>query len=82
MNGPSEDCATESALAARQAHQVPSCGKRLKPRQKLGDAYLNANLPVMRRRHSKAEENDPKESGPARRYKVVSFRRAIDPTWT
>jgi hypothetical protein len=45
-----EDWATESLLAARQAYQVPETGKRLKPGQKLSDAYLEANLPVVRRR--------------------------------
>ena len=50
MKGTVEDWATESLLAARQAYQVPETGKRLKSGQKLGDAYLNANLPVVRRR--------------------------------
>ena len=50
MKGTVEDWATESLLAARQAYQVPETGKRLKPGQKLGDAYLEANLPVVRRR--------------------------------
>jgi nuclease S1 len=48
--GTVEDWATESLLAARQAYQVPETGERLKPGQKLGDAYLQANLPVVRRR--------------------------------
>ena len=39
-----------SLLAAREAYQVPETGKRLKPGQKLGDAYLEANMPVVRRR--------------------------------
>ena len=48
--GTVEDWATESLLAARQAYQVPETGRRLKPGQKLADAYLDANLPVVRRR--------------------------------
>ncbi len=50
MRGTVEDWATESLLAARQAYQVPETGERLKSGQKLGDAYLEANLPVVRRR--------------------------------
>jgi nuclease S1 len=50
MIGTVEDWATESLLAARQAYQVPETGMRLKPGQKLADAYLEANLPVARRR--------------------------------
>ena len=50
MKGTVEDWATESLLAARQAYQVPETGNRLKSGQKLGDAYLEANLPVVRRR--------------------------------
>ena len=50
MKGTVEDWATESLLAARQAYQVPETGTRLKPGQKLGDAYLNANLSVVRQR--------------------------------
>jgi hypothetical protein len=50
MKGAVEDWATESLLAARQAYQVPETGKRLKPGQKLGDAYVESNLPVVRRR--------------------------------
>jgi nuclease S1 len=50
MKGTIEDWATESLLAARQAYQVPETGKRLKPGQKLADKYLDANLPVLRRR--------------------------------
>jgi nuclease S1 len=50
MKGMIEDWATESLLAARQAYQVPETGKRLKSGQKLADAYLDANLPVARRR--------------------------------
>jgi nuclease S1 len=48
--GTPEDWATESLLAARAAYNVPETGQRLKPGQKLGDAYLNANMPVVRRR--------------------------------
>ena len=47
---PPEDWATESLLAARAAYNVPATGQRLKPGQKLGDAYVNANMPVVRRR--------------------------------
>jgi nuclease S1 len=50
MKGTIEDWATESLPAARQAYQVPETGKRLKSGQKLADAYLDANLPVARRR--------------------------------
>ncbi len=50
MKGTVEEWATESLLAARQAYQVPETGKRLKPGQKLAGAYLEANLPVVRRR--------------------------------
>ena len=50
MRGTVEDWATESLLAARAAYTVPESGKRLKPGQKLGDAYVAANLPVVRRR--------------------------------
>jgi hypothetical protein len=50
MKGTVEDWATESLLAARQAYQVPETGKRLKLGQKLADAYLEANLPIVRRR--------------------------------
>jgi hypothetical protein len=52
--GTVEDWATESLLAARQAYQVPETGTRLKSGQKLSDAYLEANLPVMRRRLNQA----------------------------
>ena len=48
--GTVEDWATESLLAARHAYQVPETGGRLKPGQKLGDAYMEANLPVVRQR--------------------------------
>jgi nuclease S1 len=50
MKGTVEEWATESLLAARQAYQVPETGVRMKSGQKLGDAYLQANLPVVRRR--------------------------------
>jgi hypothetical protein len=50
MKGSVEDWATESLLAARQAYQVPETGIRLKSGQKLGDSYLQANLPLVRRR--------------------------------
>jgi hypothetical protein len=47
--GSVEDWATESLMAARQAYQVPETGLRLKPGQKLADAYNEANLPIVRR---------------------------------
>ena len=50
MKGTVEDWATESLLLARAAYQVPETGKRLKAGQKLGDAYLNTHLPVVRKR--------------------------------
>ncbi len=50
MKGTVEDWATESMLAARQAYQVPETGMRLKSGQKLGDAYVKANLPIVRER--------------------------------
>jgi hypothetical protein len=48
--GTPEDWATESLLAARAPYDVPETGQRLKPGQKLGDAYVNANMPVVRQR--------------------------------
>src|SRR5262249_36900874 len=48
MSGTVEDWATESLLAARQAYQDPGTGQRIKPGTKLGDAYQDANLPVVR----------------------------------
>ena len=48
--GTIEDWATESLLAARQAYRVPETGKRLKSGQKLSNAYLDANLPLLRQR--------------------------------
>jgi hypothetical protein len=50
MRGTVEDWATQSPLAAREAYKVPETGERLKSGQKLSDAYLSANLPVVRRR--------------------------------
>jgi hypothetical protein len=50
MAGSVEDWATESLLAARQAYQDPATGQRIKPGTKLGDAYEDANLPVVKRR--------------------------------
>jgi hypothetical protein len=50
MKGTVEDWATESLLAARDAYAVPETGQRLKSGQKLSDAYLHTNLPVVRRR--------------------------------
>jgi nuclease S1 len=50
MKGTVEDWATESLLAAREAYQVPETGVRLKSGEKLGNDYLKANLPAVRRR--------------------------------
>jgi S1/P1 nuclease len=50
MKGTVEDWVTESLLDAREAHRVPETGLWLKSGQKLSAAYLNANLPVVRRR--------------------------------
>jgi hypothetical protein len=50
MKGTVEEWATESLLAAQKAYQVPETGKRLKPGQKLGDSYFDANLHVVRQR--------------------------------
>jgi hypothetical protein len=43
-----EVLATESLLAARAAYNVRETGQRLKPGQKLGDADVNASMPVVR----------------------------------
>src|SRR5207237_984302 len=48
--GSVEDWATESLLAARAAYQDPATGQRIKPGAKLGDAYQQTNLPVVKRR--------------------------------
>jgi nuclease S1 len=50
MDGAVEDWATESLLAARQAYREPTTGRRIRPGQALADAYLEANLPVVRQR--------------------------------
>jgi nuclease S1 len=50
MDGKVEDWATESLLAARSAYQVPGSDRRIKPGDKLTDAYFNASLPVVRER--------------------------------
>jgi hypothetical protein len=50
MQGTVEDWATESLLAAKAAYLEPIRGVKIKPGQKLSDAYLNANLPVVRLR--------------------------------
>jgi hypothetical protein len=52
MRGTVEDWATESLLAAREAYQDPETGQRLKPGQKLAEAYQKANLPLVRTRLS------------------------------
>jgi hypothetical protein len=54
IRGTVEDWATESLLAARQAYQLPETGQRLKPGQKLAEAYQRANLPVVRKRLGQA----------------------------
>jgi hypothetical protein len=48
--GSMEDWATESLLGARGAYQDPATGKKIRPGQRLADAYQEANLPVVRRR--------------------------------
>jgi hypothetical protein len=48
--GSVEDWATESLLAARGDSQDPATGERIGPGQRLADAYLAGNLPVVRRR--------------------------------
>jgi hypothetical protein len=50
MDGKVEDWATESLLAARAAYQVPGTDRRIKPGEKLGDAYFDKGLPVVRER--------------------------------
>jgi nuclease S1 len=50
MAGTVEDWATESLLAAREAHKDPATGQKIKAGTKLADAYQKANLPVARRR--------------------------------
>ncbi len=45
-----EEWATESLTAARDAYQVPGTDRRIKPREKLSDAYFDKNLPVARKR--------------------------------
>ncbi|MDG3002228.1 S1/P1 nuclease [Paludisphaera mucosa] len=47
--GTVEDWATESLLAARAAYLAPGSSERIKSGRKLSDAYLEANLPVVRR---------------------------------
>ncbi len=50
LKGTVEDWATESLLAARAAYRVPQTGQWIKPGEKLGDAYQEFNLAVVRRR--------------------------------
>ena len=50
MGGTVEDWATESLLAAQGAYQDLTTGRRIKPGTKLGDAYQEADLPVVIRR--------------------------------
>jgi nuclease S1 len=54
MSGTPDDWATESLLAAREAYQDPTSGKRIRPGTKLGDAYQAKNLPVARKRLAQA----------------------------
>jgi nuclease S1 len=49
-DGNIEDWATESLLAARAAYQVPGAERRIKPVEKLADAYFDVSLPVVRER--------------------------------
>jgi hypothetical protein len=39
-----------SLLAAREAYQDPATGMRIRPGARLGDAYQESSLPVVRRR--------------------------------
>jgi hypothetical protein len=48
--GSVEEWATESLLATREAYQNPQTGQRIKPGAKLGDAYQEKSLPVVRHR--------------------------------
>jgi hypothetical protein len=50
MKGEPEDWATESLLAAKKAYQVPGEDRMVKRGEKLGAAYVDANLPVVRQR--------------------------------
>jgi hypothetical protein len=50
MAGSVEDWATESLVAARGAYQDPTTGMRIKPGQRLAEAYQDATLPVVRLR--------------------------------
>jgi hypothetical protein len=54
MKGTVEDWATESLLAAREAYQDPTTGKRIKSGTKLGDEYQVTNLPVVGQRMAQA----------------------------
>jgi len=48
MKGTVEDWATESLLAAREAYQDQTTGRRIKSGTKLGTQYQEKNLPVVR----------------------------------
>jgi hypothetical protein len=50
MTGTPEDWATESLLAAKEAYKVPGADRQVKKGEKLGTAYVDANLPVVRLR--------------------------------
>jgi hypothetical protein len=54
QQGTPEDWATESLLAAREAYQDPTTGRRIKSGVKLGDQYQDKNLPVVRQRLAQA----------------------------
>ncbi len=49
-SGRVEDWATESLLAAREAYAEPPTGQRIKSGAKLGEKYLEKNLPVVKQR--------------------------------
>jgi S1/P1 Nuclease len=48
--GTVEDWARESLPAAREAYEDPTTNKRIKPGARLGDAYQERSLPVVRQR--------------------------------
>jgi hypothetical protein len=50
QRGTIEDWATESLLAARNAYRDPATGRTIQRGDRLGEAYLEANLPVVRQR--------------------------------
>jgi hypothetical protein len=50
MSGEPEDWATESLQAAKVAYKAPPANQQIESGEKLGTAYLDANLPVARLR--------------------------------